>query len=467
MSELPAGVPSAEPATPRESASGVILGRDDKGAWRVLLGLRHRRSRFLPGFLACPGGRLEPGDRPEEPGAYARCAAREVEEETGVALPADRWFEAGERTTPPIFPLRFRTLFFVGEVTDAGSIPGESPSPQEVEALRFETASTFLEEWAAGRTRIPPPTLAILRAMDRAGSLPLPDLAREIASANLREERTPRIEFSPGAWMLPLRTATLPPASHTNAWLPGGRSFVIVDPGSADEAEIDRLLEVVERRRASAGKVAAVVLTHHHQDHVAGAVPVARRLGVPLRAHRSVLERVGGSSDLELQPIDEGDRIDLGGLVLRALHTPGHAPGHLAFLLEGRGQLLAGDLISGLSTILIDPRDGDMEAYLYSLRRVRDLGCRQLFPGHGPPLPGKALDRLIEHRESRGRLVVEQLEGRGADLATISRAAYADLPDAPQALIERQTFSHLILLERRGEARRIDREGRRWAPGPE
>jgi glyoxylase-like metal-dependent hydrolase (beta-lactamase superfamily II)/8-oxo-dGTP pyrophosphatase MutT (NUDIX family) len=464
VSELPDGIPSAEPATPRASASGVILGRDDAGEWRVLLGLRHRRSRFLPGFLACPGGRLEPGDRPGEPGAFARCAAREVEEETGVSLPADRWLEAGERTTPPIFPVRFRTFFFVAEVEEPAAIPDASPSPDEIEALRFETAGRFLHQWANGRVKVPPPTLAILRAMERAGPLPLPELARVIAEANRREEGMPRIEFTPGTWMLPLRSRTLPPASHTNAWMPGGRRFVVVDPGSDDRAEIDRLLRVVRRREAVGASIDSVVLTHHHGDHVAGAAEVSRRLGVPLRGHPTVLDRFRDEEGLILQPLDEGGRIELDGLVLVALHTPGHAAGHLALLLEGRGAIVIGDLISGLSTILIDPDEGDMEAYLESLRRVRDLGCRQLLPGHGPPLPGKALEKLIEHRRQRERLILRQLQPPHVELQRISRGAYADLPDAPAALVERQALSHLILLERRGEARRVDSGGNRWAP---
>jgi glyoxylase-like metal-dependent hydrolase (beta-lactamase superfamily II)/8-oxo-dGTP pyrophosphatase MutT (NUDIX family) len=464
VSELPDGIPPAEPVRPQDSASGVILGRDAAGEWRILLGLRSRRSRFLPAHLACPGGRLETEDGTGNPDAFARCAAREVEEETGVTIPAASWIEAGERTTPPVFPIRFRTRFFVGEIAHGAAIPEHSPSPREIEALRFETPAAFLDDWSAGRIKVPPPTLAILRALDEAGVLPLKELAWRVASANAREERTPRIEFAPGIWMAPLRTATLPPASHTNAWLAGGKRFAIIDPGTGDEAELDRLMAIVARRRELGHVPATVVLTHHHRDHVGGAVKVAQRLGLPVRAHPQVLGVLpAGVGGLALERLADGDELGLDGMTLRALHTPGHAPGHLAFLVVDHGLLIAGDLASGLSTILINPEDGDMGQYLDSLSRVRDLGCRMLLPSHGPPLPGKALDKLVDHRRERERKILEQVQAGQGELPVIARVVYADLPRVPAALTELQTTSHLLLLEREGRVRREDAGGRRWS----
>ena len=90
-------------------------------------------------------------------------------------------------------------------------------------------------------------TLPILRALSEVTTAPLATVARRVAEANAVEQRAPRIEFQPRIWMLPLRTLTMPPATHTNVWMPGGGSFVVIDPGSADGDEIERLLEVVER----------------------------------------------------------------------------------------------------------------------------------------------------------------------------------------------------------------------------
>jgi glyoxylase-like metal-dependent hydrolase (beta-lactamase superfamily II) len=255
----------------------------------------------------------------------------------------------------------------------------------------------------------------------------------------------------------------MPPASHTNVWMPGGRRFVVIDPGSDEEDEIVRLLEVVERRRALGHHAIAVVLTHHHRDHVSGAALVARALGLPVRAHAATLDALEANlGGLDRTPILDGETIDLDGATLAALHTPGHATGHLAFHDAERNLLVAGDLISGLSTILIDPDDGDMDVYLDSLARAAGLGCRMLLPGHGPPLPGKKLDALIEHRTLRESRVFEALETGTATLAAIASEAYADTPGLPAFLIESQTRAHLIRLERLGRVEPLDTAGTRW-----
>ena len=85
MSELLKGIEQAQAPTPRDSALGVILRRRSDG-WHVLLAKRSTPSRFMPGHLAFPGGNLDPEDRPDEPGALARCVAREVAEETGLEM---------------------------------------------------------------------------------------------------------------------------------------------------------------------------------------------------------------------------------------------------------------------------------------------------------------------------------------------------------------------------------------------
>jgi glyoxylase-like metal-dependent hydrolase (beta-lactamase superfamily II)/8-oxo-dGTP pyrophosphatase MutT (NUDIX family) len=463
VSELPPGLKPASAPVPRESASAVLLRTASTGGWEVLLGLRSRRSRFLPGHLSCPGGGLEPVDRPGEPGAYRRCASRELLEETGIELSAEEWVEAGERTTPPLFPIRFRTRFFVGAFPEGAAGRELAPASGENEALRLARPDAVLREWAAGAVKLPPPTLAILRAVADVGDRPLDEVARHVAAANDREESAPRIEFVSDVWMLPLRTATLPPASHTNTWMPGGRRFAIVDPGSDEAAEVARLLEVVERRRALGHQPAAVLLTHHHRDHVSGAVPVARALGLRVLAHSATFDRMGAAlGGIERGTIADGERIDLGGMALEALHTPGHAGGHLVFRIVDREILIAGDLVSGLSTILIDPGDGDMDAYLDSLTRAGRLGCRTLLPGHGPPLPGKRLDDLLEHRLNRERRILAALDRGEAPLNRIAGAAYAETPGLPPGLTESQTRSHLIRLERAGNVERIDGDGASW-----
>lgn len=469
MSELPEGVAPAQPPEPRESALGVLLRRGADGGWQVLLGVRSRTSRFMPGHHAFPGGRVDREDRPAEPGAHLRCVVRELAEEAGLAIPAAAWLEVGERVTPPMFPVRFRTLFFLAALPDEP----RQPVPASAENERFEVIApaAALEAWRAQRTRIPPPVLPILRALAQRPVGPLDAVADALRRTNTEEQRAPRIEFVPGVWMLPVRTATLPPASHTNVWIPGGRRFVLVDPGATDADEIERLMRVVARRREHGGAAAAVLLTHDHRDHAAGAPEVARRLDVPLRAHRGVLERLDpatahGATRVRLEPLADGDVLDLDGETLEVHASPGHAPGHLAFHLPRLRALIAGDMVSGLSTILIDPVRGDMGEYLESLERLAALDCTTLLPGHGPPLPAGELRRVIAHRREREAAVVAALRERApVTLDEIARQAYADTPGLPPPLIRGQTLAHLRLLERRGRARRAGREGASWIAG--
>lgn len=221
MSELPAGVPPAAVPVARNSAAAIVLRAAAGNGWEVLLGLRSRQARFMPGHLSFPGGGLEAADGPGEPGAYRRCVGRELREETAIDIPDEAWIDAGERITPPIFAVRFRNRFFV-----AGWPAGQShakllPASRENEDLRLARPSTVLREWAAGTVRLPPPVVPILRALRATNGRSLDDVAHRLAEVNAQEERAPRIEFVPDLWMMPMRTATMPPASHTNAWFPG------------------------------------------------------------------------------------------------------------------------------------------------------------------------------------------------------------------------------------------------------
>lgn len=461
MSELPEGIPRAVPPEPVDSALAVLARRDREGVWTYLMGRRSPGSPFMPGHLAFPGGKLEPADEPGRPDALKRCASRELAEEAGVEVPSDQWIEAGERITPPIFPVRFRARLFVARAPEGYRPPPVPPSPREVESLEFLRAGDLLRAWDRGEALVPPPVLSLLRGAAEEETAGIERLASRFREVNRREEEIPRIEFVPGGvWMPPVASRTLPPATHTNVWMPGGRSFVVVDPGSGEPGELRRLAGVIERRRKEGSSPVSILLTHHHGDHVAGAGGLAKELGVPIRAHAKTLSLLHTRwAGVRHQELADGEVLDLEGLELRALHTPGHAPGHLAFHLPGRDVLIAGDLVSGLSTILIDPASGEMGSYLDSLRKMKALRCRTLLPSHGPPLPAKALDRLLEHRAEREERIRESLARRPRALAEIAREAYRDAPEMPGLLTERQTLSHLLHLEKGGKARR---EGERW-----
>jgi glyoxylase-like metal-dependent hydrolase (beta-lactamase superfamily II) len=463
MSELPDGVEPAQVPQPRPSALGIVLREGPEGVTEVLLGLRAERSRFMPGHLAFPGGRLDPQDGSADEDGFRACASREFLEETGLKIPPSGWHDAGERTTPPFFPVRFRTKFWIGRIPEAQELPLDLPAPNEIASLAFERPGTVLARWEAGEVLLPPPVVPILRLLTGRERWSLEEAAVAVLGVNTEEDPCPRIEFVPGVWVFPVRTATMPPATHTNVWLIGAERFAVVDPGSDDPAEVDRLLSVVRRREQEGATPVAIVLTHHHRDHVRGAGAVADALRVPVRAHRATLGRLPGfGNDFVIEPIEDADVLELGGERWTAIHTPGHAPGHLAFHEARRNLLVAGDLVSGLSTILVGLDGGDMGTYMESLRRMDLLEVRHVLPSHGPPLPGKAFAGAIGHRMARQARVLSALAAGKSEIVDCAREAYADTPQAPPFLREAQTRAILEHLERTGRVRRLDEGGGTW-----
>src|SRR5262249_24119949 len=131
----------------------------------------------------------------------------------------------------------------------------------------------------------------------------------------------------------------------------------------------------------------AIVLTHHHPDHVGGAEFFARELGLPIWAHRETAARLPRLTVSRL--LEEGDHIELGGPSpsrWRVLHTPGHAPGHVCLFDAERRTVVVGDMVASVGTILIEPKDGDMAAYLQELERLASLDAELALPAHGDPI---------------------------------------------------------------------------------
>jgi glyoxylase-like metal-dependent hydrolase (beta-lactamase superfamily II)/8-oxo-dGTP pyrophosphatase MutT (NUDIX family) len=456
----------------------------------VLLVRRGAERRFAGGFHAFPGGRLDPEDAAipvvgaaGEAAALVACAARELFEETGIllaegahllggdarargrralldgtlgwaaflranglSLSAAPFVPAGRWVTPDFLPLRFDAWFFLARLP-----PGERAEiwPGELSAGGFLPAALALSQWERGEILLHPPQLHPLRVLAGPGE-PALDLLRA------PPERALRIEVQGGFFLSALRTPTLPPATHTNAWVvPADGGVAVVDPGAPEPAEQARLFSLLDALAAEGRPPRAVWLTHVHPDHVGAAGAVSTRYGVPVRAHPLAAGRVPGAS---IEPVREGAL--LGGR-FRVLETPGHAREHLAFLDEETGALLCGDLVSTLSTVVIDPPEGDMAAYVRQLERVRALAPRTLYPAHGPPAPDAAphLDATLAHRREREALVLAAL-GAGGTLAELTALAYADTPPAAHPLAARSCLA--ILEKLRGEGRAA-LAGIRWS----
>jgi ribonuclease/clavin/mitogillin len=457
---------------PVREAAAVILCRQPSDL-EVFWVRRQPALAFLGGFHAFPGGRISREDDPEKPGLTGGpadlrlrlCAIRELHEETGIRLtdpaaliPAGRWI------TPPFSPARFDTTFYLAWAPEGANPVVDDGELAEGGWIRPEDALDF---WATGKALLAPPTLYALRGLEAAAlmasgnDLPV-DLeasAEHLTGAPEAEGGdVTRIEMRPGLFLFPMQTRTLPPATHTNAFLIGGGGMILVDPGSADQNEIASLLAFIDRLGTEGRGVAEIWLTHHHPDHVGGVAAVAKALDVPVRAHPLTAERLAPALRVDGVLLD-GFMRDLPGRPgwrLRVLHTPGHAPGHVSLFEEVSRSLIAGDMVAGSGFIMIDPPEGNMTAYLESLRRLAALEASVIFPSHGPPTAGasRRLNEYLEHRLDRERKVLESLSPKtDMTIDDLLPRVYADVEPALHRLASRSLLAHLEKLVSVGRVR--------------
>lgn len=266
-------------------------------------------------------------------------------------------------------------------------------------------------------------------------------------------------EAAPGIAFLPLRTPTLAPATHTNCvFLGDGADLVAVDPGTPWEDERFRLRQAVDRLRAAGRRVRAILITHHHVDHLEAAAWLRNLAGAEIVAHARAAAL---AAPLAIDRfVDDGEEIVAGSLAFEVLHTPGHASDHLCLWEPASRTLVAGDMIASQGTIVVDPPDGDMSDYLDSLDRLRDLLPVRLLPAHGglvePGLP--KIDEYITHRRWREARVLDALRAarRAVAPGDLVPSVYTDVQPTMFPLAERSLLAHLLKLVKDGRAVRED-----------
>jgi glyoxylase-like metal-dependent hydrolase (beta-lactamase superfamily II) len=210
----------------------------------------------------------------------------------------------------------------------------------------------------------------------------------------------------------------------TNTYLvgtPGSGQAVLVDPGPDDPAHLSAVEEALAARDA---RCVAVLVTHHHGDHAEAALPWGARFDAQVAAAR---RDVAGPDGRLLEP---GERLALAGTAVDVVATPGHTGDHLAFRLES-GAVLVGDHVLGRGTSVVTHPEGDVVAYLESLRRVHDLGPSALYCGHGPELtedPAAVLDFYLAHRAYREAQLLDALAAGPSTVDRLVETIYAAYP---------------------------------------
>lgn len=265
------------------------------------------------------------------------------------------------------------------------------------------------------------------------------------------------VVIAPGVRRLVAPNPGMMTGPGTNTYLVGENEVAVIDPGPRIAAHLDAIQD------QSPGPVRWILVTHTHPDHSPAAMPLAEKTGAELMG---ILAPAGKVQDKTFKPdrhLGDGDLLETGEFVLRAVHTPGHASNHLCYRHEAQRMLFTGDHIMSGSTVVIDPPDGNMLHYLNSLERLKTLNLAALLPGHGSQIdsPEDAVNALIEHRLNREAKVIAALgENPDLDLQELTPHVYDNVDASLHRLASRSLLAHLLKLET--EKRAVSDAGK-WA----
>lgn len=250
----------------------------------------------------------------------------------------------------------------------------------------------------------------------------------------------------------------------TNTYIVGQKNVAVIDPGPAINTHLDAILaalgpeEVVEK----------IFVTHAHIDHSGLAPALAKATGAPVYAagratdgRSTTMEKLAASGlagggeglDLDFTPdiyLTDGNIITGHDWQLEAISTPGHLGTHMAFAYDD--VIFTGDHVMGWSTTIVSPPDGDMGAYMASLKRLSAHPAQMFLPGHGPEIthPSQRLKDLTEHRKSREKAILSKLDHTPRTAASVTAEVYTDIAPHLLPAAERNVLAHLIDLNEQG-----------------
>jgi endoribonuclease LACTB2 len=457
-----------------KDASAIILLKDDK----VLLAQRNPKIKFLGGWHAFSGGKLDKSDaeivvkncQDIELQQFIVCAVRELFEEVGVLIvrngdkltkgqraslhddlvsgrssfkeilddwnlqiDAEDFSYTGFWTTPPFSPVRFKTRFFI-----ANCPPKQEPYEAigEMQNIEFVTPNEALNRWEKSEILISPPVLITLQELEEfyrdkqdekdkslKNSASLCLCGEKLLQKSLdRDGNIDYVELNSRVIVMPLKTPTLPPATHTNCFIVGYKEFIVIDAASADKNEQEKLQVIIDNYLQSGNVCKEIIVSHLHNDHHGGEVALQTYLrekyavNAPISTHKLTAESLTHIKfDKFIEDGEVYNLLDKNGdtFQFQTLHTRGHAKGLLAFYDAEFGFLLSTDNVVGTGTVVIYPPEGEMQNYLNSLERLKDLpNLRFLCGSHGSAIydaRGK-IEEYISHRLEREKQIIELLE---------------------------------------------------------
>jgi glyoxylase-like metal-dependent hydrolase (beta-lactamase superfamily II) len=239
----------------------------------------------------------------------------------------------------------------------------------------------------------------------------------------------------------------------TGTYLIGRGRVGVIDPGPVLDSHRDALAAAL-----AGDDVTHIFVTHCHADH--------SPLAAWLREHTDARTHAFGphgavdpddsvvteeAIDTAFEPdirLADGDMIEGDGWTIEAVHTPGHTSNHLCFALREERALFSGDHVMGWSTTVIAPPDGDMRAYVASLRLLLQRDDRIYWPTHGNPItqPRPFVEAYLAHRLEREEQVLACVRRGQEEIAAIVAELYVDVPEHLHDAAARSVLAHLIKL---------------------
>ncbi len=244
---------------------------------------------------------------------------------------------------------------------------------------------------------------------------------------------------------------------HVLVTLVGEGPYILIDSGYEEGA--GKVLPWVAENSGSGPEV--LLLTHHHYDHLGCAEAIVDATGARVYAHPVEIELMAERAPgLKPLPLEDGEKVQVGGIELEAFLTPGHSPGHLAFWWRERGVLFGGDNVLMPNSTWVGPPRGNLIHYLQTLEKIRALAPRVIFPGHGPLVadPAGRVEALLRHRARRERQVLTALSGGMETPEEMAQQIYRGLEERVIRIGTTMLTAHLEKLIEEGRVE--NREGK-------
>ena len=257
-------------------------------------------------------------------------------------------------------------------------------------------------------------------------------------------------ELAPGIRRLVAPNPSMLTGPGPNTYLFGNRQVAGLDAGPVIDSHLAPIQDFAD------APIRWILVTHTHPDHSPGASLLAKATGAEvlgMAAPDGQHQDITFKADRELR---DGDQLVTDEFVIEAVHTPGHASNHLCYRHVGKHWLFTGDHVIDGSTVVIDPPDGSMKHYLQSLRRVKELNCDVLAPGHGELIndPERLIDWIVDHRLGReGKVAAALVANPNLTARELVPHVYKDVDKKLYAWAERSLLAHLLKLEDDGAAK--------------